>query len=406
LAKVERGLISLTGTTVSVAVDLSDSVPVGESYVISSARADSDSGYCSESVAKVELTTVDDGNYTKIEATRGDGANNCYVEWQVITGSEFTVQSGGTSFSDGIVPKTEPIDEVTASKSFITVSASSTAWGAHQSFVRAKFNSTEEIELRPSAATTSYYPVASWYVVEWDGATVQSGTVDNTGITNTAEIDAVVLAETFLSYSYYATNATRIPNVCFSRGRFSSTEEVEFRRGSSTNETYVSFFVVSHDDISVQSDEETISGGSTTQTLSNAVDTSATFLSTPNMGGAYQDSGGTGNLEYGFNSHKLFQDGDDSKVTIEREATTGTLYASWFAVEVEVTDVDVNIIAPVATGTAQAITPTVTATRNITVSAPVATATGQAPLPTVFIGIPAPVLSGEDVGAVIRLEVS
>ncbi len=331
MATVQRGLISLTGTTTTSEITLGTSVAVGESFVVASVR--SNSGDAEKSFAKVELTTVSGGNYTKLKATRDEGGtgHDSYIEWQVITGEEFTVQSGETDVSGGTV--TESITQINQGEAFITLSYSCQTGWTDYAIVASRFSSNSQVELKTSTSTTTMYSTAKWYVVEWDGADVQYGIVVN-GLTDTETINEVNRSKSFLTYTHRTADDAGYPNRTFSRGRISSNTEVEFKRSQGTFLNHASYFIVSHDLISVQYGTKTITGTSTTTTLTSAVNVGESFMPTPIMGNAHQDTDSNYSLHHAYNTHRLYQSGSDSRITVQRSVSDNSLYASWFVVEI------------------------------------------------------------------------
>jgi len=319
---IQRGSITLSGSASSVLLDTP--VEVGKSFVICSTRGTASDP--SSSMARVYLSDVVGANYTKITAARNSTTGTCYVEWQVISGDQFSVQSGSIACNASY--KDVNISKVDLSKSFIFVSSTTNSGNIYRGLVRVKFNSDTQIEIRKGDSDTTFFPTVQWYVVEWDGASVQSGLVTNSSQTNTANISGVDLDKSFLAYNYYVTSTSSNSAYAFVRGRFSSNSQVEFMRGSSTNSAYVSYFVISHPDIIVSSGLITISG-----TSENANVSTESFLPVTSVGNAYQTSTSTSTLHHGYNTHSL----NDTTLTVERTDSTGTLYASWFAVKVDTT---------------------------------------------------------------------
>lgn len=326
---VQRGLITLTGTDSEISLDTP--VPVGKSFVIASCR--STVYECYKSLAEVRLTTPVGGCYTKIKATRGQIGGTVYVEWQVITGDDFAVQEGETSFSDGENTQLETINEVDLSKTFLVLSNFN--YGSCEPYfghVKGRFTSSTQLEFMNGIGTETYYPTVYWYVVEWEGASVQSGLVSVSTNVNTDSINQVNLNKAFLIFNYRATDSTYVArSIC--RGRFSANNQVEFKRGGSTDAIFVSYFVVEHPGISVQSGLKEITDYSSSFTLTTPIDVSKSFLPVPLQGNAYHTEASNLTLHYARNTHKLWQDGSDSKITIERGNSTGTLFACWFAIE-------------------------------------------------------------------------
>ena len=355
MATTQRGLIEIPINQTTVEITLGTSVTVGQSYVIATCRGDTPSTRISQS--KVELTTIVDGKYTKLKAVRDQTSTTipCYVEWQVITGTEFTVQSGETSNNSNATVNVA-ITQVDLSKSLIVLSFTGGASAAGgQSFIRGSFNSNQQISIGQSVSVTSASKTC-WYVVEWSGASVQSGLVTISDTTTvTQAITALSLNKAFLIFSYTSAINAHASRV-LARGRFTSTTQLEFRNGSTPSTVYISYFAVSHDSISVQSGLQTLTSvASATITLSAAVDVNKSFMPTPSVGNGYGSTTDQNTLHHGYSTHKLFQDGANSKVTIERANATNNLYASWFVVEVAAsaqTVIPIGIASTEAFGTA------------------------------------------------------
>lgn len=334
---VQRGLVSLTGTTVTTTITLGTPVPVGSSFVISSLRDEfSSPQYC---FVRVELITIVDDEYTQLRFTRGSwgwtgNEKKAQIEWQVISGPEFTVQSGLATMSDLTTTVNVTITAVDRNKAFIALSNHtsaniSVAWRA---LVRARFTSDTNLELYREQGYSGWHVYIAWFVVEWDGATVQSGLVLNNGTINTDDIDAVDTAETFLLYNYTGGHV-RAENSAVrgiinehSAGLF----RVEFYRYVAYEECYVSYFVVSHPNIFVQRGNLSMVGtGSATATLGTAVNIAKSFMPVPNVGNCYGTASLDNTLDRGWHTHKLWQDGALSKVTVARNDSVNNAYPHW-----------------------------------------------------------------------------
>jgi len=222
--------------------------------------------------AKAELSDISDGQYTKISFERGDSFSNVYVSWEVISGDEFTVQTGETSMQ-GSTSETETITEVDTDKSFVVLSTKGVGTGTGLQYVpRAYLSDSTTLTLNCSASDSSDYTIARWYVVEWSGANVQSGTLSQTGVDTDVTITAVDLSKSFLLFNYSGPsfNTSSVNHIS---GNLTSTTNINFERGgisitiSGTN--YISWFVISHDGLSVQSGDVSITGTSSTDTITS-----------------------------------------------------------------------------------------------------------------------------------------
>ena len=316
---VQHGILALTSGLLINEVILDNPVPIGKSFVISSCRGN---GANPDALtARVELTEIVNGSYTKIKATRRSSSYNSFVEWQVISGESIKVQSGVLDFGGGGTARTLNISEVDLSKAFIALSATGATTWIRRSAVRARFLSSTQVEFYAECSTT-LYPIICWYVVEWDGADVQSGAVSVTGASSTDSIVDINQGNTLLLFNY-ATTASTYASEALVRGRFSSNNQVEFVRGSSGNECYISYFCISHPKISVKNELITVTDLVGSFKFDKEVGDS--FLSTHQFGNAYS----TSNIfSCSFNTHSIhFGDGEDEAV-VQRAVSSGELYAS------------------------------------------------------------------------------
>ncbi len=314
---VESGLFVLDGLSEEYALDTP--IKVGKGFVIASCRSNSDR--VDDGYARVELIDVVDGEYTKIRATRIASGGTCWVEWQTVSSSEFTVQSGVLDFGGGGTTRTIDISEVDLSKAFITLSATGGTTWIRRSAVRARFISSNQIEFYAEVSST-LYPTICWYVVEWRDASVHSGLVSVTGDTVTDEIQEINSDKTFLIFNY-ATTAETSGATALIRGRFSSNTQVEFARGSSSYACYVSYFCITHPDINV------ISGLVDFDGTSGSVEGDKRFLPTHQFGNAYSTTTGFSSSL----STVTKSSGDGNEIVFERANDVGTLHSSWFAVD-------------------------------------------------------------------------
>lgn len=327
---VQRGHVALVHPTVTATVSITP-VPVGESFPIVTSRADIED--CDNVMIRGLLKTIVNDNYTELELTRGGDGGTCNVEWQVITSADFTVQSGTTTMST--TPQTAAITQVDLSKAFIVFSGSATERGFREAIPRVRFTSNEEVEITTYSEDSD--TTITFYVVEWDGATVQSGlvTIPFHGDSVTDAIDEVDLSRAFLIHSFWG-EADRIVGRLFPRGRLSGDEEVEFviGIGQQSGLVYISYFVVEHDDIHVQSGTQLLDSTSETITLTESVELAESFIATNPFGNAYSAVSSSDRcLDRVMTSHKLFQDGDDTKLTLERgEGEEEDAHVAWFVV--------------------------------------------------------------------------
>src|SRR5690554_602278 len=106
--KVFRGQVSMGGSTT---ITLPEPVPVGKSFSFVNGRINANDGL-NDIQAKGVLQTIVNDHYTELLINRDGSGNTLIVEWQVVTGNDFTVQSGVTNFGTGDSSRIENITEV------------------------------------------------------------------------------------------------------------------------------------------------------------------------------------------------------------------------------------------------------------------------------------------------------
>lgn len=292
---VQGGTVEFGSSVGSVEVTLGTPVSVGNSFAIVTARPIGGHG---SFPAQVELIDISGGKYQKINVRR-NGWGTAVAEWQVIEGSKFTVQSGVAEFTG--TSTTATITAVTLTKAFITVGWRHANAFMQHTMIRAKYNSTTQIEL---GAIASSAKAIAWYVVEWEGATVQQGDASMASVASIdVTITAVTLAQTVLLFTYNS-NFTQWDTRYWTRGRLTSTTNIRFNRrfaSSITNGIY--YFVISHPGMTVQSGTGEMSGtGAGAGALYNdvtvtsvALDLAAVFANL--IGNSYNSAGGSDSEE-------------------------------------------------------------------------------------------------------------
>ena len=75
----------------------------------------------SRTLCTVELTTISGDSFTRLKATRDNALSGCVanIEWQVIYGDEFTVQSGYLNCDDSLVTVSASINPINYNEAFI-----------------------------------------------------------------------------------------------------------------------------------------------------------------------------------------------------------------------------------------------------------------------------------------------
>lgn len=376
--KVQRGNISLTGSILSDEIELVTPVSVGNSFIISSARSSmiepesppegdppEEPGEPGEEVlfsaqvvrevlwepevepslsktmCKLELIDVVDGNYTKIKATRANyfDGHDVTVEWQVIYGSEFTVQTGSINCDDDTLSVEQPITQVDLECAFIVHTNSTNCEYGAQVFFEVEFDGDDKIIFTRHSGELGDVNSIQWFVIEWVGASVHNGSVVLINESISASIPTVDRSKAFLLYSYISwsdeeNSESNIASLVFFNGEIIADDEVLFTTyAERAVDNIINFFVIEHPDLFVQYGNVTISGYSDTIVLDSNVDVDRYFTPTTQLGNAYTDEAANQSLNCCYNTHRLFKDGNDYKVIIERDrALEGNIYVSWFVV--------------------------------------------------------------------------
>ena len=319
---VQRGTMTI-GAPATNLVTLDTPVAVGKSFVVASCRG---GNRPRGMFTTVELTTIVEDKYTQLEITKRHADGTSITEWQVIAGSEFTVQSGKIVNTD-FGTATRDINEVDLSKAFLFLSAAPTTTGdeLRRVTVRGRFTSATRVEF----VAWSVAKDLVWYVVEWEGARVQSGILeprDNT-VAFASLAQPVDLDKAFV-YTVHNNNANPgTAGRAYIRTRFTSPNEIEFMNGTvATNR--ISWFVVEHDDVLVHSGLDETAELSIEKTIPG-LDTNKTFMPVGQLGNAYTDSA-LGNHTPGANTHQLES---ATNAVVRRTSSDGNLYASWFVVQ-------------------------------------------------------------------------
>jgi hypothetical protein len=327
MATVYRGSTSLTGTTTTTTVTLGTPVAVGESFVVASVKSQVDRG--DSSLPVVFLKTEVSGEYTELEITRIRGATSedITVAWQVITGSEFTVQNGTATIGSGSSTTTAAISTVDTSIAFpvIYFAPSTGGTGGPQNCgINVAFNSTTELGF--SRDTTAGTSTIRWQVVEWTGATVATYTTTLSGTSVNSTITAVDMDSTFV-VNYFNCSGAIYDGRISPKVTLTTTTNIQTTRDNSNNDIDLRFFVVSHPDISVQRGtiQMTSTVASNTATVSS-VDTTKSFLMTHIAGNSQNNASSNDERS----NHVLT---DATTVTVSRIGTGNLTDVSYQLVE-------------------------------------------------------------------------
>ncbi len=239
---VQRDNETIAHGTSSATITLDTPVPVGKSFALVHANNEY-ADTIPSTLCRAELRTEVNGEYTELRISRQVTTGEIDVHWQVVSGDVFTVQTGETSLTG--TSTTVNISEVDLDEAFIILTFSPAQDASDSVFVAAEFSSNSQIELRRNSTTGDVS--IRWYVIEWDGAVVESGEdkIDNYTNVKTVGIDTIDQDEAFLIYSARTSIISRTPDRVLVRGHFSDDDEIEFRRHSDADFNHtICWFVV------------------------------------------------------------------------------------------------------------------------------------------------------------------
>ncbi|MEX0920172.1 MAG: hypothetical protein WDZ69_01150 [Candidatus Pacearchaeota archaeon] len=192
------------------------------------------------------------------------GSEETVVSWEVIENSDFNVQRGQIETSSSSTNSIHiDINEINLNKSFILISNRLNATENNQN-VRG-FWTTEfinETGFNLTRDVVGNVSTVSWQVVYWEGANIQRGfTPLHSGSSNaTLGINEVDLDKSFI-YAMKRSTVTAARNTLI-RSYFINETNIGLQRELDEGITTLSWFVISHPDISVQKGIHSFTGDS------------------------------------------------------------------------------------------------------------------------------------------------
>ncbi len=311
---VQRGTESMSVVSLNVTIS---PVNTSKAFVLLSTRSSSSS-------LRDLLVTGKLVNSTTLQLSKNDSSSPSLtiVEWQVIQGSNFNVQSGGVfapAGSGSQIINVSLNSSVNLTESFIVVSSTGDDL-ARKAFWTGEFFNSTQISLRREDASITSNVV--WQVIDWDGATVQNGTANPTTTKNLGV--PVDLSKSFLIFS--KRTSTTDPDDVMTQGYFVNQTQIAFRRFGTFGSVTVSYFVVSGEVIYVQSGKDIFTGNVARNNAIIPVNMSTTF--TINS----YDSNST-NFEFSraFTTDKL---SNETNIQLQKSVSGGLVNNTWFVVEI------------------------------------------------------------------------
>jgi len=332
---VQHGETALSAGTGTVTVNLAQPVPVGESWILSTVRSSGDKFNRAQTTVNFVDGSIQANKFTQIVLNRDASDLSATVAWQVITGSKFTVQRGSTDVNN-LTQVDVTISQVDLNRSFIVTSQiTNLQTEGNQAFVSAEFVNNTTVRLRKENGTKKV--TVAWFVIVWEGASVQRGAFDLSSSTSTTVslASAVDLKNSFLLSTLRFTGIGDQSSRIFTRGEFSATNALTFTRNASTDNVLGAWFVVTHPNVGVQSGNVNGTSGGTTRTanLTHKIPLSKGFTTSPFMGNVQVSSN---SITDGFHTFRLIEKegepGTVDRFQAERVGSSGTVTGSWFAV--------------------------------------------------------------------------
>lgn len=297
---VQRGTESITGTNTTATVTLP--TPVAENQSAATVTVYGGSSRSARMHVTAKLQTVSNGNYTELLLTRGDGTTgfDVTVRWEVITHPNWSVQIVEDTIATSQTTKTFSFTSVGSdlSETFIIQGGQRTPLASlaeDRSFIRSRLTSTTAGELLRNTADATYTASAVIYVVTWSGVTVERGLKTHSGgggNSQTQTITTIDQSNTYINYSYATAEGSASDRYMLS-ARFTANNTITFTRDDdgpdSTTDLLIAYEVISHADLTVQSDysSQTATNATISHTLSPTVDTTLTaILGQPVQGNA------------------------------------------------------------------------------------------------------------------------
>lgn len=228
---IQRGVTAVSGTTATVTLDTS--VKVGESFVVHSQTSGQNRSI--DSTIQCYLDTVVSGNYTEIKFERNgsDGTNTVY--WEVISGEEFSVQSGETTVSGASTNVS--ISSVDTTKTLPLVSWRTSETGATGLSLSPDVTSSTNLNLKKSESSGNL--ITRWQVVESDLFNVKKYTGSRGGTSTTVSVDEFDATKSFVYGTWKNDQADRRRQ--YTWFQLKGNDEVEITTERSVNASFYEY---------------------------------------------------------------------------------------------------------------------------------------------------------------------
>lgn len=232
--KVQRGTIAGTTATLTATIE---PVNTSNSFVLFTDNAAS-------SLPTIIQFTPNLVSNTQINFDRYGSGTSANISWQLIEGSQLKVQRGSGALAATAAEINFTINEVDINKSFIIVDGrvnSGTAGNNIQGYFTGKFIDNTTISLQ--RATTGTAATASYQIVEWKDAKVQSGNVTFATINTLQTINPVNTSRAFIVISRRVTGSTAV-TASWIYASFVNSTTINISRGAASGTATVHWHVI------------------------------------------------------------------------------------------------------------------------------------------------------------------
>ncbi|GIU69997.1 MAG: hypothetical protein KatS3mg002_1233 [Candidatus Woesearchaeota archaeon] len=232
--KVQRGTVA--GTTTSLTANI-ETANRSKSFVLFTINAASSL----PTIIQFDSSMTTDNQITFNRYGSGTNAN---ISWQLIEGSDITVQRGSGALAAATAEINFTINEVNLNESFLIIDGrvnSGTAGNNIQGYFTGRFINSTTISLRRAATGTA--ATASYQVVEWKNTRVQSGNVTFATISTLQNINPVNTSRALIVLSRTETGSNNIV-ASWVRASFVNSTTINISRGAASGTASVEWFVV------------------------------------------------------------------------------------------------------------------------------------------------------------------
>lgn len=232
--KIQRGTTAGTAVTLTATID---SVNTSDSFVLFTDNAAS-------SLPTIIQFTPNLVSSTQINFDRYGSGTSANISWQLVEGSQLNVQRGSGALAATAAEINFTINEVDINKSFIIVDGrvnSGTAGNNVQGYFTGRFIDNTTISLQ--RATTGTAATASYQVVEWKDAKVQSGNVTFATINTLQTINPVNTSRAFIVLSRRVTGSTAV-TASWIYASFVNSTTINISRGAASGTATVHWHVI------------------------------------------------------------------------------------------------------------------------------------------------------------------